>query len=131
MTSASPAALIAVRTARKKSIPRVSPQPIGQLRRHEGRRTIASPSHDRGFLAFAVAASNAVPLTEHDHAGAAPPSDDTALDDNPGNGRVIPATGNNALDDHPENRFTQRHPAVSSTSAPVKPAARATGTAPC
>jgi hypothetical protein len=66
-----------------------------------------------------TSAINAVLFTEHDHAAGAPPSDDAALDHNPGNGRAIPATGNNALDDHPENQFTHWHPAVPSTSAAV------------
>jgi hypothetical protein len=78
-----------------------------------------------------TSAINAVPLTEHDQAAAAPPSDDTALDDNPGNGRAIPATGNNALDDHTENRFTHWHPAVPATAAPAQPGVEGLGAPPC
>ncbi|HVL03330.1 MAG TPA: hypothetical protein VM386_02710, partial [Acidimicrobiales bacterium] len=60
---------VAVLTNRKKSLPCNSAQPVRQLLgRHYRRRTIASPSHDHCSLAFALAAINAVPLTEHDHA---------------------------------------------------------------
>ena len=133
MTSTSPAAPITVRSTRTPTLACVSASPVRQLhRRHDQQRTITLPFLDRLRPLTSIDAIRLAPLTEHHHdAAGLPPSDDAALDDNPGNARTIPVAIASTRDHKPENLSTHRHPAVPSTSAPVPPAARRPGPSPC
>ncbi len=131
-STSSPAAPIAVRSTRTPSLPCVSAPPVRQLhRRHDQRRTTTRPSLDRLRPLVSSDAIRPASLTEHHDAVDLPPCDDADLDDNPGNGRTVPAARNRAFNDCPENRFTHRHPAVPATGAAGKPAVAEPGAASC